>query len=178
MNKQKTSEKPGAALSSHTHQQLDEVIQLIHLMGNSQLAELEVETPGMKLTLKKRSSVAHSSPITSSVQPPVMTEYRPAAPVLQPSAVLPPAPEKPDVSCHEIVSPMAGTFYRAPSPTSPPFVQENDKITLGQTVCIIEAMKLMNEIKSDTAGDVIKILVENGKPVEKGTVLFHISKGN
>ncbi|HQG28947.1 MAG TPA: acetyl-CoA carboxylase biotin carboxyl carrier protein, partial [Candidatus Ozemobacteraceae bacterium] len=78
---------------------------------------------------------------------------------------------------HKIVSPMAGTFYRAPAPTAPQFVKVGDVVKIGQPVCIVEAMKLMNEIKADKAGKVVNILIENGKPVEKGTPLFHIDTG-
>jgi acetyl-CoA carboxylase biotin carboxyl carrier protein len=78
---------------------------------------------------------------------------------------------------HKILSPMAGTFYRAPSPTSPPYVEEGQKVTAGQPVCIVEAMKLMNEIKADKTGKIVKILVENAKPVEKGSELFIIELG-
>jgi acetyl-CoA carboxylase biotin carboxyl carrier protein len=76
-----------------------------------------------------------------------------------------------------ITSPFVGTFYRAPSPDAPPFVEEGSKVREGQTLCIVEAMKLMNEIEADCSGDVIEILVENGKPVEFEQPLFRIAKG-
>ena len=79
-----------------------------------------------------------------------------------------------DKNIHYITSPMVGTFYRAPSPTSPPFVDIGDAVKKGQTLCIVEAMKLMNEIESDVSGVVVDILVENGKPVEYGQKLFAI----
>ncbi|HQM75384.1 MAG TPA: acetyl-CoA carboxylase biotin carboxyl carrier protein, partial [Candidatus Saccharicenans sp.] len=82
-----------------------------------------------------------------------------------------------DKSLHYITSPMVGTFYRAPSPTSAPFVEIGDTVKKGQTLCIIEAMKLMNEIESDVSGVVTDILVENGKPVEYGQRLFVIKAG-
>ncbi len=72
---------------------------------------------------------------------------------------------------------MAGTFYRSPSPSAPPFTKVDDDVKAGQPVCIVEAMKLMNEIKADKAGKIVQILVENGKPVEKGTPLFAIEPG-
>jgi acetyl-CoA carboxylase biotin carboxyl carrier protein len=83
-----------------------------------------------------------------------------------------------ETSFHQIVSPMAGTFYRSPSPTSDPYCKDGAEIAEGQTVCIVEAMKMMNEIKADKSGKIVKILVENGKPVEKGTVLLHVDIGN
>ncbi|MBE3573118.1 MAG: acetyl-CoA carboxylase biotin carboxyl carrier protein, partial [Moorella humiferrea] len=76
----------------------------------------------------------------------------------------------------EVKAPMVGTFYRAPSPDAPPFVEEGTRVKQGQTLCIIEAMKLMNELAAETSGRVIKILAENGQPVEYGQVLFLIKK--
>jgi acetyl-CoA carboxylase biotin carboxyl carrier protein len=82
-----------------------------------------------------------------------------------------------DANVFTITSPFVGTFYRAPSPDAPPFVEEGSKVREGQTLCIVEAMKLMNEIEADCSGDVIEILVENGKPVEFEQPLFRIAKG-
>jgi acetyl-CoA carboxylase biotin carboxyl carrier protein len=90
----------------------------------------------------------------------------------------PPAPvPAPEAAFHKILSPMAGTFYRAPSPTSPPYVNEGETVVAGKPVCIVEAMKLMNEIKADRAGKVVKVLIENAQPVDKGTPLFLIDPG-
>ena len=160
---------------------LEDVVQLIQLMGQTGLAELDLETPKMKMSLKKESSpmvlqtvvsnpvahVSHTSPRgETSVELPSGAQ---AAPV--------PKPVNEDESLHKIVSPMAGTFYRAPSPTSPNYVQEGDLVKLGQTVCIVEAMKLMNEIKADVSGRIVKILVENAQSVEKDSILFRIQTG-
>jgi acetyl-CoA carboxylase biotin carboxyl carrier protein len=97
----------------------------------------------------------------------------PAAPAV-PSSVIPatPAPTRPASDGNAVPSPMVGTFYRSSSPDSPPFVKEGDKVEVGQTLCIIEAMKLMNEIKAETAGVFAKFCVENAQPVEYGQPLY------
>jgi acetyl-CoA carboxylase biotin carboxyl carrier protein len=99
----------------------------------------------------------------------------PAGPAgLQGSAPPAAAPAPPEPKGHQLKSPMVGTFYRAPSPGAPPFVEVGQSVTKGQTLCIIEAMKLLNEIESDASGVVKSILVENGQPVEYGQPLFTI----
>ena len=131
-------------------------------MESRGLVELEMEHQGMRIRLKKASS----NPA------PQIVEY--VAGVPQPVAA--PAPAKPAEDAHRIIikSPMVGTFYRAPAPDAPPFVEIGQDLDIGQVVCIIEAMKLMNEIKSETAGRIIDVLVENGAPVEFGQPLFAI----
>lgn len=154
---------------------INQVVEIIRFMGENKLAEIDLETSEMKLSLKK-----HSNTVIQHVQTPVV--HMQAAPVAvnesrpRPKEVSAPAakPVEAETSAHKLLSPMTGTFYRAPSPTSEPFVKEGDSVTAGQTVCIVEAMKMMNEIKADKAGKIVKILVENGKPVEKGSVLVHI----
>ncbi|HJK96097.1 MAG TPA: acetyl-CoA carboxylase biotin carboxyl carrier protein, partial [Polyangiaceae bacterium LLY-WYZ-14_1] len=89
----------------------------------------------------------------------------------------PEAAEEDDPNVVFVTSPFVGTFYRAPSPNDPAFVDVGDKIQPGQTLCIVEAMKLMNEIESDLAGTIVAILVDNGKPVEYGDQLFKVRKG-
>lgn len=151
-----------------------EVRKLVKLLETSDLNELEFERDGSRLHLKK------ASPLPAPVQtvlaaPPAMQQ---AAPVGAPSApAAAPAAAAPAVSSkkfHEVKSPMVGTFYRAPAPDADPYVQVGDKVKQGQTLCIVEAMKLMNEIEADATGTVVEILVENGEPVEFGAVLFHI----
>lgn len=154
---------------------LQEVFDLIKLMSDTGLSELEVETSAMKLILKK-----FSSQVVSFHQP--IEQIPQGIPMIPRSSLPLKSSEKKEVSektavedtYHKILSPMSGTFYRAPSPSSPPYVKDGDAIIAGQPVCIVEAMKLMNEIKADKPGKIVKVLLENGKPVEKGTVLFHI----
>ena len=137
---------------------IEEMLQLMETRG---LVELEMEHQGLRIRLKK----ATSSPT------PQVVEYVAGIPhSAAPSAsASPPADES-----HRVVikSPMVGTFYRASAPDAPPFVEVGQDLEAGQVVCIIEAMKLMNEIKSDVAGRVADVLVENGSPVEFGQPLF------
>jgi len=159
-------------------QVIDQVVDIIKFMGENRLSEIELETTGLKMTLKKHSEAQlHTIPVYSANLP-VTT---PAASVNKKSPVKAPADaEKPLVAApanfKTVVSPMAGTFYRSPSPDSQPFIKEGDIIKAGQTICIVEAMKMMNEIKSDKAGKIEKILIENGKPVEKGTAIVQIGE--
>jgi oxaloacetate decarboxylase alpha subunit len=136
---------------------IEEMLQLMESRG---LVELEMEHQGLRIRLKKASS----NPA------PQLVEYSSGIP--HPAA--PPSESKPQDSSHRIVikSPMVGTFYRAPAPDAPPFVEVGQDIEVGQVICIIEAMKLMNEIKSEVAGRVLEVLVENGSPVEFGQPLF------
>jgi acetyl-CoA carboxylase biotin carboxyl carrier protein len=98
-----------------------------------------------------------------------------AIPVSAPPAAPPAAKEaSPEEGLHIVKSPIVGTFYESPSPGAPPFVKPGDKVSLGQVICIVEAMKLMNEIESDVAGEVVKMLVANNQPIEYGQALYAI----
>ena len=129
---------------------------LIQLFQDSDIDELEVQHSFWRGT-RIRLSRGHASTTI-------------AAPFAPPAAVTP--VEKVDDGLHEVLSPMVGTFYRASSPEIDPFVREGTHVDNGQTVCIIEAMKIMNEIEAEVAGRVSKVLVENGPPVEYNTPLF------
>ena len=148
----KTSEREAFRL-------IEEMLQLMESRG---LIELEMEHQGLRIRLKKASS----SPS------PQVVEYVAGLP--QPSPPL--HAQKTGEEGRRIVikSPMVGTFYRTPAPDAPPFVEVGQDIEMGQVVCIIEAMKLMNEIKSEVAGRVVEVLVQNGDPVEFGQPLFSI----
>jgi acetyl-CoA carboxylase biotin carboxyl carrier protein len=154
---------------------LDQVVKIIELMGNNRLSEIDLETKNLKLSLRKYSASQQQTiaapPAVEPVFAPQNTANNVEIPVVKEVV---PDQEKEAEKYHKIVSPMAGTFYRAPSPTSPPFVKEGDEILPGQTVCIVEAMKMMNEIKADKVGKIVKILFENGVPVDKGENLFYI----
>jgi len=150
-----------------------EIKELIDLLKGSDVSEIEIEREGIKLKIKKGASGAIMTPVMSAPQPVMHIPAQHAAPVAAPAAPVPvaaPAAAKP--LGNTINSPMVGTFYRSPSPESAPFVKDGDVIKEGQTVCIIEAMKLMNELKSETKGRITKILVENGQAVEFGQPLF------
>lgn len=138
---------------------------LIDLVQESGIAELEITEGEEKVRISRHGTVP---PAPQYVQLPAQMSLSPAAaaPV---AAVVPAAPLG-----HTLKSPMVGTFYRSPSPGSSSFVEIGQSVTKGQTLCIIEAMKLLNEIESDAAGVVKAILVENGQPVEYGQPLFII----
>ena len=145
---------------------------LIRLVEESKIESLEVSSWGRKVRItQKLEADSNGQGIAHTLV---------AAPVVAPApaAQVPAEPSAPtaDNSSNlvEITSPMVGTFYRSPSPDAGPYVSPNEKITQGQVVCIVEAMKLMNEIESEVSGRVVKILVENAQPVEFGQVLFMI----
>ena len=140
---------------------------MINLMNENGLVELEIEKDGMRIRLKKTASgtEAFSGPI-------VVERERVSEGPYQKQAVG--AIEKALVNTVEIRAPMVGTFYRAPSPEAPPYVEVGQTIESGQVICIIEAMKLMNEIKSEIKGKILEILVDNAEPVEFGQPMFLI----
>jgi acetyl-CoA carboxylase biotin carboxyl carrier protein len=148
-----------------------EIKEMINLMNENNLTELEIEKEGLRVRLKKgaEGQVAveqfhHNIPIAAPVAPPM--------PAPQAAAQESPRERTLARNLIEIKSPMVGTFYRAPSPESPPFVEMNQNAEIGQVVCIVEAMKLMNEIKSEIRGKIVDILVNNAEPVEFGQPLF------
>lgn len=147
-----------------------EIQELIDYISNSGLAEVKIKTQEFELSIKKYAdsapvAVAAPAPIPAPAPAPV------AAPV--PAAAAPaPAPAATPSNLVEIKSPMIGTFYLTPNPDSAPFVTEGASIKAGQTVCIIEAMKLFNEIESEISGKIVKILVSNATPVEYDQPLF------
>ena len=147
---------------------IKEIKEMINLMNENGLVELEVEKEDMRIRLKKTATgfEGSQSPIIYSAQAPVASGVNsPAAPA---------AEEKIVIKTVEIKSPMVGTFYRAPNPEAPPYVEVGQTIEPGQVICIIEAMKLMNEIKSEIKGKILEILVDNAEPVEFGQSLFLI----
>ena len=134
--------------------------QVVELAVRHNLAELEVEGAGTRIRIVREHAPAAGSRV----------EAAPAAPApLQQSA-----PESVESTAHllTVEAPMVGTFYRAPKPDAPPFVAEGDEVKEGQIICIVEAMKLMNEIESKVAGRIVQVVVENGQPVEFGQPLF------
>jgi acetyl-CoA carboxylase biotin carboxyl carrier protein len=140
---------------------------LIDLVQESGIGEIEI-TEGEEKVRISRQAPAAPAPVMMAA-PTALTLAAGAAPAATPTAQAPEPPKG-----HTLKSPMVGTFYRAPSPGAPPFVEVGQSVTKGQTLCIIEAMKLLNEIESDASGVVKSILVENGQPVEYGQPLFVI----
>lgn len=145
---------------------------LIDLVAESDIAELEVTEGESKVKIVKSSTLAHNQVMMmhpQSAQQTVVPTFTP------PAGAAPLAPPPPVDSGHVVKSPMVGTFYRSSAPGSPPFIDIGSQVKDGDTLCIIEAMKLLNEIDADMSGTVTKILVENGQPVEYGQPLFIIS---
>jgi acetyl-CoA carboxylase biotin carboxyl carrier protein len=141
---------------------------LISLVGREPIDELQFESMGVKLHIRKLAGAPAPGPA------PVATRTLAPAPVSAQAAATRPAAEIEDPGIHPVTSPIVGTFYRAPSTNAAPFVQPGDFVKPGQTLCIVEAMKLMNEIECDVAGEVVAVLAENGQPVEYGERLFTI----
>ncbi len=150
---------------------LNYVRKLVKLLSESSLGELEIEEDGRKIRLAKQPVASPDVQQTLPVPAPV-----PAAATVPTLAVPAPAPAPPPPPetdrYHQIKSPIVGTFYRAPAPDAAPFVQVGSSIAPGTVLCIVEAMKLMNEIESDVSGKIVKVLVENGQPVEYDQTLF------
>ena len=144
---------------------------MISLMNENGLVELEVEKEGMRIRLKKTSSAGEASGMGPII---IEKERIPQAQITQSSREEALVKEMP-ANTIEIKAPMVGTFYRAPSPESPPYVEVGQVIEPGQVICIIEAMKLMNEIKSEVKGKIIEIQVDNTDPVEFGQPMFLIA---
>jgi acetyl-CoA carboxylase biotin carboxyl carrier protein len=140
---------------------------LIELVETSGIAELELQEGEERVRITRTVSQAQAPMMFHSAPAPVPVAVPAAAPA--PEAAVPPAPEG-----HAVKSPMVGTFYRSASPGAPPFVEIGDTVAQGDTLCIVEAMKLMNEIEADASGTIKAILVENGQAVEFGQPLFVI----
>jgi acetyl-CoA carboxylase biotin carboxyl carrier protein len=175
---------------------LADIQKLIEVLSRSALDELELEMAGSRLKLSKHPPQAPNTPVLSGSQHPVFQTFtgphstapQPQAPE-QPAPVHPahgPAPEGSEIllpkssapaGSVELKSPMVGTFYRSPAPGADSFVKIGDRVKKGQTLCIIEAMKLFNEIEAETDGVVVDILVENAQPVEYGECLMLLQPG-
>lgn len=170
---------PAKSATNPAAMKTSEIRDLIDFISKSGLNEVNIETSELKLHVKrepdqkvlKSAAPLVAAPVAHAPAPvaaPVASAPAPA-PAGKPAQAAEPAPGKKTV---EIKSPMIGTFYRSSNPDSPPFVSVGDKVSKGQVVCIIEAMKLFNEIESEVSGTVVKVLVENSSPVEYDQVLF------
>ena len=169
----------GSGSSNQPEMKTSEIRDLIDFISKSGLNEVDIETRELKLHVKREpdQKVFKSTPVVAPVgaQAPAQIYAQPQPQVATPT---PPKVEKAGGSetsgkkTVEVKSPMIGTFYRSSSPDTPPFVSVGDKISKGQTVCIIEAMKLFNEIESEVSGTIVRAMVENATPVEYDQVLF------
>jgi len=167
-----------AAVHVKTQMNQKELKELIEFLIEKDIAEFELERGDVKVRIRRvgdRTIVhTHGDPRFFSVPaaPPAMPELG-SAPAVPPAA--PPAPAAaPEENLQAVKSPIVGTFYEAPSPGAPPFVKVGDSVEVGQVLCIVEAMKLLNEIESDVAGEIVKKLATNGQPIEYGQELFTI----
>jgi acetyl-CoA carboxylase biotin carboxyl carrier protein len=146
----------------------DEICELIKLVASTGVAALEVEHGGSKLRIDGVPQVVVSE---ASATAAAAAANRPVTPAVSAEAAAAAAAEE---GLHWVISPIVGTFYRAPNPDAEPYVKVGDIVREGQTLCIIEAMKLMNEIECDVAGMVVKVLPDNAQPVEYGERLFAV----
>jgi len=149
-----------------------EILELIDIVAERGIAELEIEQAGTKLRIQGKPSapqIIHSY-LNGQREMPALPAPAPA-PILQAKAQ---EPEEPDAGLHVISSPIVGTFYRSANPETEPFVTIGDHVSKGKVICIIEAMKLMNEIESDVDGEIVKVFPQNGQPVEYGEKLFAV----
>jgi len=151
-----------------------ELKELIEFLIEKDIAEFELERGDVKVKIKRAGEHtimhSHADPRYYAVPPAsAPVELVGTAPSSPPPPAAAPAPEE---GLHTIKSPIVGTFYEAPSPGAPPFVKAGDSVEVGQVLCIVEAMKLLNEIESDVAGEIVKKLATNGQPIEYGQELF------
>ncbi|WP_448563091.1 acetyl-CoA carboxylase biotin carboxyl carrier protein [Trichothermofontia sp.] len=170
--------------------EFSELRDLLTTLDQTDIEELTLKAADFELTIRRRSALvtheisAGMAATPAPIQPPEIAAIAPtavppspAAPVAPPQntaqASVPP-PSNASSRLVDITSPMVGTFYRAPAPDEPPYVEVGDHIRVGQTVCILEAMKLMNELESEVSGTIVEILIENADPVEFGQVLMRV----
>ena len=170
-----SSGRPGASVN------MDELRELIALLRENGLAEFELERADFRVRLRRESSPAQSNysadvPAVVPTPPPadVVSTAKAATPTVHHPGAQAETAASEDSDLHLISSPIVGTFYRSPSPTADPFVKIGSNVEPETVVCIIEAMKLMNEIQAEATGEIVKIYVENGQPVEYGQPLFGI----
>jgi acetyl-CoA carboxylase biotin carboxyl carrier protein len=158
---------------------LSEIKELVKLIDQTSVQELEIENEGARLHIRKPGKTelvnVQAAPITHTYSgAPIAAQPQGVAPQIaaQPAAMEAPAHKAPALDLHQIVSPMVGTFYSAPSPDAPNFVKAGDRVNEKSVVCILEAMKLMNELEAEVKGEIVEVLVANGQLVEYGQPLF------
>ena len=149
----------------------EEICELVRLVGSTGVARVEIEHGGARVSVEGRPPVPVMTTVTAETGVATAGEPVPAAP---PSGSAEAAAIEETIDGHLVPSPIVGTFYRAPNPDADPFVRVGDNVRVGQVLCIVEAMKLMNEIESDIDGTIVKVHVENAEPVEFGQPLFTI----
>lgn len=150
------------------------VKKLIELLDESGIAEIEIKEGEESVRISRYAQGA--APTVSMAPQPAMQAPAPAHAGSPAPSAAPSAPAEPEETGHQVTAPMVGTFYSSSSPGSPPFVQVGDRVKAGDTLCIVEAMKMMNQIESEVSGVIKSIRVQNGDPVEYGQVLFVIDQ--
>ncbi len=158
---------------------LKEIRELIEFLKEQDIAEFELERGDVKVRVKRGAEAVASTHETRYVTvPSAVPGHQDVVAAASATESAKPAEKQPEAApeenLHLVKSPIVGTFYESPSPGSQPFVKPGDKVALGQVLCIVEAMKLMNEIESDVAGEVVKMLVANNQPIEYGQPLYAI----
>ena len=152
---------------------IQDLKQLIEFLKENQVAEFDLDRGDVKIRLKFNQALAPAVAHAIGNVPVAVSQTTAASAALPvPQSAAPPA--APEEDLHLVKSPIVGTFYGSPSPGAPPFVTPGDHVEKGQVICIVEAMKLMNEIEADAAGEIVKCLVTNGQPIEYGQPLFSI----
>ena len=155
---------------------LNELRELVEFLKANEIAEFDMEQDDLKVRIKFAGEPAPASGIDMAQLSRLMASAPAAAavPVAAPVASAPVTAAPVEEALHEVKSPIVGTFYESPSPGAPPFVKVGDQVDVGQVLCIVEAMKLMNEIEADVAGEVVRRIAASGQPVEYGQPLFAI----
>jgi acetyl-CoA carboxylase biotin carboxyl carrier protein len=162
------------------HNRLEELRELVEFLKNNGIAEFDMESSDLKVRIKFAGAAAAAGIDPSQLAGLLASAGASATSAVAPLATSPgaataPAPAAaPEETLHEVKSPIVGTFYESPSPGASAFVKIGDQVEVGQVLCIVEAMKLMNEIESDVAGEVVRRIISNGQPVEYGQPLFAI----
>ena len=155
---------------------LKEIKELVQFLKEEDITEFELERGDVKIRIRRGAADSAHAPADRiiAVHPsPVPSMHIPTAAV-PPVAAQPSEPAKAEEGLHIVRSPIVGTYYESPSPGAPPFVKPGDSVEAGQVLCIVEAMKLMNEIEADVSGEIVKCMVKNGQPIEYGQELFAI----
>lgn len=175
----KKTARSGGQAGAGSAWNLNEIRELMDVLDERQISEFEMEKGGFRIRIKRGEVLAEASSAPlfvnnhpaprRAVAPPEPLEPLPAA-----EKTASPEPAESPEDLHLVKSPIVGTYYSAPSPSAPPFANVGDEVEVGQALCIIEAMKLMNEIESDVAGELVRVYAENGQPVEYGQSLFAI----
>jgi acetyl-CoA carboxylase biotin carboxyl carrier protein len=155
---------------------MHELRELVEFLKANEIAEFDLDQGDLKVRIKFAGAPAAATGLDlSQLSRLIASAPASAAPVLPATSAASPAPAaEAGEKLHEVKSPIVGTFYESPAPGAPSFVQVGDRVEVGQVLCIVEAMKLMNEIESDVAGEVVKRIVSSGQPVEYGQPLFEI----